>query len=166
MLGGYAQSTTLLQVVRDELNDQGVGRTDLRFALDGGGELLITTKQDGFIRRLVGSTGAGPGRTPTTMTIARLSSRMAWSYSAQSGWSSPEEAVYASRRANRSSSGPVLSADIIWARPSSTTKGRQFSWDTKRVQRGSRLKFFSLTRSSVTVKAIPSRMEPQLIMLI
>ena len=46
--------------MRDALNNQGVNRTDLRFALDGSGELWITTKQDGFIRRLIGGTGADP----------------------------------------------------------------------------------------------------------
>lgn len=45
--------TTLLQIVRDELNDQSINRVDLRFAEDGVGNYFIMTKQDGVIRRLV-----------------------------------------------------------------------------------------------------------------
>jgi hypothetical protein len=89
------QSTTLLQVVRDALNDQGINRTDLRFALDGSGELWITTKQDGFIRRLIGGTGAGPGRTPATLTIEKAPSgqlQLTWDSSVCSG--STDHAIY------------------------------------------------------------------------
>ena len=65
------QPASLLQVIAAALGVGGVSRADLRFAIDGGGELLITTKQDGYLRRLVASVGSGPGRTPNNMTMDR-----------------------------------------------------------------------------------------------
>jgi hypothetical protein len=50
--GGTA--TTLLQVVDDALGNPGVSRTDLRFSRSPSGDIYLTTKQDGYIRRLVG----------------------------------------------------------------------------------------------------------------
>jgi mono/diheme cytochrome c family protein len=49
------QRTTLLQIIREALGDNTVSRTDLRFGVDQAGEIYITTKQDGFIRKLVNS---------------------------------------------------------------------------------------------------------------
>ncbi len=46
-------STTLRQVIRDALQDQGINRADLRFSTDADGRLYLTTKQDGWIRELV-----------------------------------------------------------------------------------------------------------------
>jgi hypothetical protein len=47
------QPVTLLQQVRLATGNLTLGRTDLRFGVDAGGELYVTTKQDGFIRRLL-----------------------------------------------------------------------------------------------------------------
>jgi hypothetical protein len=44
--------TTLLDLVRDTLG-LNVNRVDMRFGTDAEGEIYITTKQDGFVRRLV-----------------------------------------------------------------------------------------------------------------
>jgi len=57
--------TTLLDVVRAELSDPGLVRVDLRFASDLAGNLYVTTKQDGFIRRLL------PETSPTVPSLAR-----------------------------------------------------------------------------------------------
>lgn len=46
-------ATSLRQLIRDELNDQGINRTDLRFSSDSNGRLYVSTKQDGFVRELV-----------------------------------------------------------------------------------------------------------------
>jgi len=105
-------SSTLLQVVRDAAADQGIGRTDLRFALDAGGELLITTKQDGFIRRLVASTGAGPGRAPTTMRVERLPAgdlELRWNAPACSG--AADFAVFEGSIGNWTSHQSVICTD-------------------------------------------------------
>jgi hypothetical protein len=45
--------TTLLEVVRTAAGVPGLARTDLRLAADPSGNLYITTKQDGWLRRLV-----------------------------------------------------------------------------------------------------------------
>ncbi len=52
---------TLLEIVRIALGDPGIGRTDLRFAIDLAGELHVTTKQDGWIRKLVAVQVIPPG---------------------------------------------------------------------------------------------------------
>jgi len=44
--------TTLLDVVRGAVGDPGLARADLRFGQDLAGELYVTTKQDGFLRRV------------------------------------------------------------------------------------------------------------------
>ncbi len=49
---------TLLELVRDATGQPALARTDLRFGVDAAGELYVTTKQDGFIRRLL------PGSAP------------------------------------------------------------------------------------------------------
>ncbi|MBW2268789.1 MAG: PQQ-dependent sugar dehydrogenase [Deltaproteobacteria bacterium] len=48
--------TSLLDVVRAELSQPGLDRVDLRFGMDLQGNLYVTTKQDGFIRRLIPET--------------------------------------------------------------------------------------------------------------
>jgi hypothetical protein len=45
--------TTLLDLVRAATGTPGLARTDLRLATDLAGNLYITTKQDGWLRRLV-----------------------------------------------------------------------------------------------------------------
>ena len=47
---------TLLAIVRSATGQPDISRTDLRFGLDEDGELYVTTKQDGFIRRLLRDT--------------------------------------------------------------------------------------------------------------
>ena len=47
------QPATLLEVVADALGLGSVSRTDLRFGQDADGEIYVTTKQDGFVRKLV-----------------------------------------------------------------------------------------------------------------
>ena len=47
---------TLLALVRSATGQPNIVRTDLRFAVDEDGELYITTKQDGYIRRLLRDT--------------------------------------------------------------------------------------------------------------
>jgi hypothetical protein len=47
------QPETLLDVVRDAASDSGIDRTDLRFGTDASGEIYVTTKQDGWVRKLV-----------------------------------------------------------------------------------------------------------------
>ena len=47
---------TLLSLVRSATGPPNVYRTDLRFGVDEDGELYVTTKQDGFIRRLLRDT--------------------------------------------------------------------------------------------------------------
>jgi hypothetical protein len=44
---------TLLELVRMATGRPGVSRTDLRLGVDAAGELYVTSKQDGFIRRLL-----------------------------------------------------------------------------------------------------------------
>jgi hypothetical protein len=43
---------TLLGLIRTATGRPGIARTDLRFGVDASGELYVTTKQDGFVRRL------------------------------------------------------------------------------------------------------------------
>jgi hypothetical protein len=52
LLSGGA-STTLLDIVREELADPGLLRVDLRIGMTLDGTLYLTTKQDGFVRKLV-----------------------------------------------------------------------------------------------------------------
>jgi glucose/arabinose dehydrogenase len=47
------EQTTLLDLVRAELSNPALGRVDLRFGTDADGVLYATTKQDGFVRRLI-----------------------------------------------------------------------------------------------------------------
>jgi glucose/sorbosone dehydrogenase len=47
------QEKTMLTIVRQALNDGSIGRTDLRLASGLDGTLYVTTKEDGFIRKLV-----------------------------------------------------------------------------------------------------------------
>jgi hypothetical protein len=61
--------TTLLQIVRDALANPGLGRVDLRFGSDLAGNLYVTTKQDGFVRRLIPE---APPQLPTLSHFGRL----------------------------------------------------------------------------------------------
>lgn len=56
--------TTLLQVIRDELGSSNVNRTDLRLHRGLSGEIYLTTKRDGFVRRLVASPRQVPALPP------------------------------------------------------------------------------------------------------
>ncbi len=71
------QPTTLLDIVRDALQNPGLGRTDLRFGQDASGQIYVTTKQDGFVRRLhlpgPVSLPASAGQTPILILFALLS---------------------------------------------------------------------------------------------
>lgn len=60
-------ATTLLDVVRDELANPGLSRADLRFHTDAAGTVYVTTKQDGYLRRLVVEPGV-----PALTTLAAL----------------------------------------------------------------------------------------------
>ena len=44
---------TMLELVQDATGQPGLARTDLRFSVDTAGEIYVTTKQDGFVRRLL-----------------------------------------------------------------------------------------------------------------
>jgi len=44
------QAATLREIVADALGEPAVGRVDLRLGMDSGGQIYLTTKQDGFIR--------------------------------------------------------------------------------------------------------------------
>ena len=66
--------TTLSNVVRAAAGNPGLARTDLRFASDLAGNLYITTKQDGWVRRLVPPPAAGDSR-PTGMDGDRRHAR-------------------------------------------------------------------------------------------
>jgi len=46
------QPSTLLGLVADKLGNPSQTRTDLRFAMDSGGQIYLTTKQDGYVRAL------------------------------------------------------------------------------------------------------------------
>jgi hypothetical protein len=52
--------TTLLALVGDAIGDPGVSRTDLRLARGLSGEVYLTTKGDGFVRRLAAAPSAIP----------------------------------------------------------------------------------------------------------
>ena len=62
-------ATTLLQVVRDALGDATVSRVDLRFSTDLAGRLLVSTKQDGFVRELVPACCGPAAPEPVTVPI-------------------------------------------------------------------------------------------------
>ena len=65
--------TTLLQIVRDALGNPGLGRVDLRFGMDLDENLYVTTKQDGFVRRLIpdgASTPPPADDEPPTISIS------------------------------------------------------------------------------------------------
>ncbi len=56
--------TSLLEIVRAELSMPSLSRVDLRFGADLEGNLYVTTKQDGFLRRLLPETAP---KVPTTV---------------------------------------------------------------------------------------------------
>ncbi len=67
------EATTLLQIVQDALDNPSVNRTDLRFGQDAAGNLYMTTKQDGFIRRLRLSVPVGvPAASPSAHMVLAI----------------------------------------------------------------------------------------------
>jgi hypothetical protein len=73
------EPATLLEIVADALGKTSVSRTDLRFGTDEAGQIYITTKEDGFIRKLtpVPEPGARLGLLAATITLAGLASARA-----------------------------------------------------------------------------------------
>lgn len=51
------QEKSLLQILRDELNNQGLSRTDMRFGFGPDNELYVLNKHDGVIRKFVSASG-------------------------------------------------------------------------------------------------------------
>jgi hypothetical protein len=73
------QPTTLLDLVIAEVGSR--SRTDLRFAADLAGNLYVTTKQDGFIRRLAPTAEPVPALSAPHLLVAAallLSTGMIW----------------------------------------------------------------------------------------
>lgn len=55
LLDGNGQPTTLLDIIRSASGNFRLGRNDLRFGQDENGEIYVLNKQDGWIRRFVGT---------------------------------------------------------------------------------------------------------------
>jgi glucose/arabinose dehydrogenase len=53
------QPTTLLELIQDASGNSTQSRTDMRFGIDNNGEVYISSKKDGWIRRFVGTPIAG-----------------------------------------------------------------------------------------------------------
>ncbi len=82
--------TTLLDVVRTATARPGLTRVDLRFATDLAGNLYVTTKQDGFVRRLIPETTASipalPGLTGALLGLALVAGGLAHSRFGSRAW--------------------------------------------------------------------------------
>lgn len=55
LLNDNDQPTTLLDIIRRASRNFGLGRNDLRFGQDENGEVYVLNKQDGWVRRFVGT---------------------------------------------------------------------------------------------------------------
>ena len=68
LLDDSNQPTTLLDIIREAGGNSSLGRTDLRFGQGADGEIYVLNKQDGWIRRFVGT----PVPEPTSAVLLLL----------------------------------------------------------------------------------------------
>ena len=54
-VNGAGQATTLLELVQQNSGNNSLDRTDMRFGIGNDGEVYISSKKDGWIRRFVGT---------------------------------------------------------------------------------------------------------------